>query len=62
MEDYILDLDVEHEDRAMRMFARSLEGSAKKWFYSLEKGNTSSYADFTQTFIRHWDPSCEEDQ
>jgi hypothetical protein len=46
-------LDLQHEDVHMKMFMHSLDGDARKWYFSLPPSNISSLKDFHIVFNEH---------
>jgi hypothetical protein len=46
-------LDIHHEDILMKMFMYSLDGDARKWYFSLPPSNISSLKDFHRVFNEH---------
>jgi hypothetical protein len=46
-------LDLQHEDVHMKMFMHSLDGDARKWYFSLPPSIISSLKDFHRVFNEH---------
>jgi hypothetical protein len=46
-------LDIHHEYILMKMFMYSLDGDARKWYFSLPPSNISSLKDFHRVFNDH---------
>jgi hypothetical protein len=46
-------LDIHHEDILMKMFMYSLDGDARKWYFSLPSSSISSLKDFHRVFNEH---------
>jgi hypothetical protein len=46
-------LDIHHEDILMKMFIYSLDGDARKWYFSLPPSSISSLKDFHRVFNEH---------
>ena len=46
-------LELQHEDVCMKMFMHSLDGDARKWYFSLSPSSISSLKDFHRVFNEH---------
>ena len=46
-------LDLQHEDVHMKMFMHSLEGDARRWYFSLPPSSISSLENFHRVFNEH---------
>jgi hypothetical protein len=46
-------LDLQHEDVRMKMFMHSLDGDARKWYFSLPPSSISSLKEFHRVFNEH---------
>jgi hypothetical protein len=58
--EFILRIDLCHEDDMMKICATSLKGDAKVWFESLDTEEIPSFAGFIEAFCVRWSPSDHE--
>jgi hypothetical protein len=51
---YVDNLNIESEDVWMRVFVRSLDGEAKKWFWGLTPRSIARIKALDDVFLRKW--------